>query len=207
MPETFEDIGKVGARRGHDGDPMDGLSDEELMVRVGAGDHAAYAVLVDRHLGRCTGFAQRMLGTRHDGEEVAQEAFLRVWKQAPIWRQDGAKFTTWLYRVVLNLGIDRKRRPVQAPLEAAGDPPDPNADVAMNAERADQGRHMAVAVSRLPERQRAALTLCYYQEMSNAEAATVMGLTVKAVESLLVRARRTLRDDLKAVIKDVESVG
>ncbi len=186
---------------------MDGLSDEELMGRVGEGDHAAYATLVDRHLGRCVGFSRRMLGNRHEAEEVAQEAFLRVWKHAPTWRHDGAKFTTWLYRVVVNLGIDRKRRPVQAPLEAAGDPADPNEDVALSAERSDQGRHVAAAMADLPERQRTALVLCYHEEMSNAEAAAVMGLSVKAVESLLVRARRTLRERVAPMISEVESIG
>ena len=185
---------------------MDGFSDEELMARIGDGDHAAYSVLVDRHLGRCVGFAHRMLGNRHDAEEIAQEAFLRVWKHAPIWRAEGAKFTTWLYRVVVNLGIDRKRRPVQAPLEAAGDPVDPVADVAGAAERVDQSQHVAAAMAALPESQRTALVLCYYEELSNAEAAMVMGTSVKAVESLLVRARRTLRARVAPLIEEVESV-
>jgi RNA polymerase sigma-70 factor (ECF subfamily) len=185
---------------------MNGLSDEELMGRVGEGDHAAYAVLVDRHLGRCVRVAQRMLGSRHDAEEVAQEAFLRVWKQAPKWRHDGAKLTTWLYRVVVNLGIDRKRRPAEPSLAVAGDPPDPSVGIAEAAIRDDQSRQVARAVADLPESQRAALVLCYYEEMSNAEAAAVMGVSVKAVESLLVRARRTLRAHVAPLIEEVESI-
>src|SRR5215510_11711305 len=106
---------------------MTDATDEDLMMRVGTGDRIAYGELVRRHLDRTIGFAQRVTGSRGDAEEVAQEAFLRVWTKAPNWRAaDGgsapARFTTWLYRVVVNLCIDRKRRPVHDPLGDSIDP-------------------------------------------------------------------------------------
>src|SRR5215510_15399298 len=109
---------------------MTDATDEDLMMRIGNGDRAAFGELVRRHLNRALAVARRVTGSRGDAEEIAQEAFLRVWSKAPTWRAAegefrGARFTTWLYRVVLNLCLDRKRRPVMGALEAAGDPADP----------------------------------------------------------------------------------
>jgi RNA polymerase sigma-70 factor (ECF subfamily) len=121
-----------------------------------------------------------------------QEAFLRVWVNAPRWRPE-ALFRTWFYRVVFNLALNKKRRAPFAPLEAAGDPADPapRADAAM--ERREQDRLVAEAIAELPARQRGAIALTYGDELSNAEAAAVLGTSVSAFETLLVRARRALR--------------
>lgn len=175
---------------------MRDLSDEGLMANIAEGDRGAFEQLVTRHLNRAIALAQRITGNRSDAEEVAQEAFLRVWQTAPRWRLDGALFRTWFSRVLVNLCIDRKRRPGFAPLEAAGDPPDPGIGAENALARDEEAAAVAQAVAELPERQRAALALCYWQEMSNVEAAEVLALSVGAVESLLVRARRTLRQKL-----------
>jgi RNA polymerase sigma-70 factor, ECF subfamily len=139
-----------------------------------------------------------------DAEEIAQEAFLRVWTKAPNWRSaegdfPAARFTTWLYRVVVNLGIDRKRRPAMNALEAAGDPVDPADSALRTLEKAQLSDRVAAAVAALPERQRTALTLCFYEGLSNREAADILALSPGAVESLLVRARRSLREALAGV--------
>jgi RNA polymerase sigma-70 factor, ECF subfamily len=185
-------------RQPDDTDVMRDLSDEGLMANIAEGDRGAFQHLVERHLDRAVRLAQRIVGNRSDAEEVAQEAFLRVWTTAPRWRLDGALFRTWFSRVLVNLCIDRKRRPTMAPLEAAGDPPDPAMGAEQRLYQSQEAAAVAAAVAELPERQRAALALCYWQEMSNAEAAEVLSLSVGAVESLLVRARRTLRVTLKA---------
>jgi RNA polymerase sigma-70 factor (ECF subfamily) len=176
-------------------------SDEDLMMRIGAGDRNAFGELVRRHLTRAVMLARRVTGSMSDAEDVAQEAFLRVWTKAPQWsvadrRLKNARFTTWLYRVVVNLSIDRRRRPSHAPLEAAGDPPDA-ADTPIEAMAKSQlSAQVSAAVAALPERQRAALALCFYEGLSNREAAEILSLTPGAVESLLVRARRALRERL-----------
>jgi RNA polymerase sigma-70 factor (ECF subfamily) len=175
-------------------------SDETLMERIGAGDARAYQMLITRHLARNLGFAHRLTGSGHEAEDVVQEAFLRVWKTAGRWRPGGAKFTTWFYRVVMNLCIDRRRRARSAPLDAAGELVDPAAGAEEQVRQAQRAQVVAGALTRLPERQRAAIALCYYQELSNREAADVLGVSVKALEALLVRARQTLRQDL-AVLK------
>ena len=128
-------------------------------------------------------------------DDIAQEALLRVWINAPRWRPSAA-FRTWFYRVVLNLCLNRRRRRPFVALEQAGDPPDPSADAAAQLERAEADREMAAAIAALPERQRAAIVLTYHEGLGNAEAAAVLETTISGVETLLVRARRTLRERL-----------
>jgi RNA polymerase sigma-70 factor (ECF subfamily) len=175
-------------------------SDEELMRAVAQRDPAAFSELVNRHLMRVVGVASRMLGSRNDGEEIAQEAFIRVWSYAPRWLPvdtgRGAPFRTWLYRIVLNLVIDRKRQRVMAPLDDAYEPVDESGTGFDTLYREELSDIVASAVARLPERQRAVLVLCCLEGRSNIEASRLMSLTVSAVESLLVRARRALREDL-----------
>src|SRR5690606_12133095 len=80
------------------------------------------AVLVDRHLGRIVALGWRMLGSRAEAEDMAQEAFLRLWQQAGDWRAGGARLSTWLHRVAVNLCLDRLRRRREVGLDEAGDP-------------------------------------------------------------------------------------
>ncbi|MFV3129303.1 RNA polymerase sigma factor [Niveispirillum sp. KHB5.9] len=173
-----------------------GETDEALVARVAAGDRRAYGLLVDRHLDRTVTIAHRILNNQADAEDVAQEAFLRLWRHADRFDPGAARFSTWFYRVTTNLCLDRTRRPPMATLEAAGDPADP----AMDQERSLADRHtkaaVAAAVADLPDRLRAAVTLTYDGGLSNAEAAKALDVSVKALESLLVRARRALREKL-----------
>ncbi|TAJ69995.1 MAG: RNA polymerase sigma factor [Phenylobacterium sp.] len=170
------------------GDP-----DEELLSRVASGDPAAARALVARKLPRLLSLAGRMLGDGAEAEDVAQDAFLRVWKQAPTWRPGAARFDTWLHRVALNLCYDRLRRRREL---AYAEPPEqtdegPGPDRGLQA--LDAGRRVAQALQALPDRQREAIVLCHYQELGNIEAAAVMGVSVEAMESLLGRGRRALR--------------
>ncbi|WGF90662.1 RNA polymerase sigma factor [Marinivivus vitaminiproducens] len=176
-------------------------ADEALMAKVGRGDADAFAVLSARHLARTLALAQRMLGTRGDAEDVAQDVFLRVWTHAPRWRQDGARFTTWLYRVTVNLCLDRKRRPVPAHLDEAPEPADHRVDTEADMERRQTADLVADALAHLPERQRAALALCYDAGLGNVEAAAVLDISIGALESLLVRGRRALRERLSDLAK------
>ena len=174
------------------------LSDEALMERTGRGDEAAYRIIVERHLSRSLGFATRMLGDRADGEEVMQEAFLKLWRGAPSWEAGGARFTTWFYRVVLNLCIDRqrKRRGRQVPIEDAGDPQDERQGAEADLHDRQVSRQIDGALAQLPDRQREALSLCYLQGLSNKEAADVLQMNIKALESLLTRGRAALKQKL-----------
>ena len=182
-------------------------SDEMLMAAIAAGDQLAFARLVERHLARTVGLATRLMGSRADGEEIAQEAFTRVWSHAARWRPLGAggnaRFTTWLYRIVVNLAIDRKRRPVHAAMDDVDEPVDEADDGFVRIHRRQISDAVTVAMMQLPERQRAALALCFFEGMSNIEAGVIMSLSVGAVESLLVRARRSLRQGLAGVYEEL----
>ena len=188
-------------------------SDDALMRRAGSGDKAAFALLVRRHLARATALAQRITGNRSDAEEIVQEAFLRCWQKAPEWRPverpandraandrggDGAtaQFGTWLYRVLVNLCLDRRRRPQPVGIEAADTVADSGADGFDETARGETSRRVQAAMAQLPERQRAALALCYFEGLGNIEAAATLDISIGALESLLVRARRALRDAL-----------
>ncbi|WP_120345411.1 RNA polymerase sigma factor [Paraburkholderia fungorum] len=170
--------------------------DAELLAGVARQDPAAVRSLVARKLPRLLALATRMLGDRMEAEDVAQEVFVRIWKQAPRWREGEAKVDTWVHRVALNLCYDRLRGRREVPDDDLPDAVDPAAlpDAALEARAQDERVREALAA--LPARQREALVLNYYQEMSNIDAAALMGFTVDALESLLARARRNLRAQL-----------
>jgi RNA polymerase sigma-70 factor (ECF subfamily) len=168
--------------------------DRALLGAIGRGNHRAFHALMRRHMPFVLRLARRVVGNRDDADEVAQEAFLRVWTVAPRWRHDGdAQFKTWLYRVVVNLCLDRRRRLPALPLEVAGDPSDPAPSSLEQVYAGETARMVVQALDELPPRQRSAIILCYYAGVSAAEAAATLEVTVSALESLLVRGRRALR--------------
>jgi len=179
------------------GDP-----DEALLARVADGDPAAVRALVARKLPRLLSLAGRMLGDAAEAEDVAQETFVRAWKQARAWRPGVAKFDTWMHRVALNLCYDRLRRrreaPTDTPPEVVDDGPAPDRGL----QAMETGERVAAAMRALPDRQREAIVLCHYQELSNIEAAALMGVSVEALESLLSRGRRALRAALADMVGD-----
>ncbi|WP_395652224.1 RNA polymerase sigma factor [Brevundimonas sp.] len=170
--------------------------DEDLVRRVGQGDPAAIQAMVARKLPRMLALAQRMLGDPVEAEDVAQEAMLRAWKQAPRWVPGKARFDTWLHRVGLNLCYDRLRRRREVPTETPPDRPDDGPAPDQGLLSAELGVRVDAALKRLPDRQHEAIVLCHYQELGNIEAASLMEVSVEALESLLSRGRRTLRATL-----------
>ncbi len=166
------------------------------MARVATGDRVAFGQLVDRHVDRALRLAQRMLGSRADAEDAVQEVFLKIWRKAERWRAGRAAFSTWLWRIVVNQCLDQRRKPGGVSLEAIAEPADERADQETAIAVAEREAGVAAAVAALPERQRAAIALVYGAGASNAEAAEALGLSVGAVEQLLVRARRSLRAQL-----------
>jgi RNA polymerase sigma-70 factor (ECF subfamily) len=177
--------------------PVAGEGDERaLMARVGMGDAAAFARIVDRHLPMLHALAWRMLGDASEAEDVVQESLVKLWVNAKGWQPAGGGLGAWLRRIATNACLDRLRKP--RPLSDEGLPEraddSPPADVMIDAER----RRAAVqaAILTLPERQRAAIVLTYHEGISNVEAASILGIGVKALESLLVRARQGLSQQL-----------
>jgi RNA polymerase sigma-70 factor (ECF subfamily) len=177
--------------------------DETLMLRVKTGDHTACRELVDRHLGRIVTFAGRVLGDRTMAEDVAQEVFLRLWSHAQQWSPSGARLTTWLYRIAMNLCLDWLARRREAPLDEVDDPVDPKPDATSLLQEQNLSQQVGQALGKLPDSQRIAITLCYYQGLRNREAAETMEISVEALESLLARGRRTLKSLLHSVASDL----
>jgi len=181
--------------------------DLRLMRRLAEGEDQAMAALVERWQVPVLSFVCRFLGCSDDeARDVAQEAFLRVWRQRERWRPTAA-FSTWLFTIVSNLCRNRARdlgrRPalLQLGVDEKGDPAvdlpaplvdDPHA----RAEAAEAAARLRVAISRLPENQRVALLLRRFANLSYREIGDVLGVTPSAVDSLLVRARRALADAL-----------
>ncbi|WP_428395264.1 RNA polymerase sigma factor [Lichenicoccus sp.] len=167
--------------------------DAELVAAVGRGEDAALRALVARKLPRIHGLASRLLGDAGEADDVAQEALLRTWRQARDWRTGEARFDTWLHRVVLNLCTDRLRRRREVLLAEPPEQIDPAPAADQRIASDEVARRVRSALAGLPPRQRQAIMLHTYQACSNIEIAAVLEISVEAVESLLSRARRTLR--------------
>ena len=134
------------------------------MLAVAAGDERAYAVLLQRHLAGMVALAQRILGNRADADEVAQEAFLRLWTQAVRWDANGkAQLRTWLSRVVTNLCYDRCRKKPMLPLEYAEEVADSTMDGFDVVQHKDKRVLLQRSLQRLPVNQRTAVVLSYYE--------------------------------------------
>ena len=166
--------GEFGILNTHD-------EDHELMMRIAQKDKDAYRILVNKHLGVCVRFAERMLGSRQDAEDIAQETCLKIWRNPESWKQQ-SKFSTWLYRKVIPFA--------NVELEVLHDHAAAVDEVLMTRQKAD---HMQQMLQQLPHRQRAALVLSYYEELSNHQAADALGINVLAVQQLLFRARQNLK--------------
>ncbi len=174
-------------------DEYAGAPDSALLVAFANGDSAAARLLVVRLSPRALGQAQRMLNDRAAAEDVVQEAFLRLWKIAPEWRQGEAQVSTWLYRVVANLCTDRLRvRRRNVDFDKIAEPEDSAPSVAQKMQ--DEARHdaLAAALAEMPERQAQAVSLRHLEGLGNPEIAQIMDISVEAVESLTARGKRTL---------------
>ena len=176
--------------------------DARLVERVARGDPAAIRILVAAKLPRILGLASRMLHDTAEAEDVAQEAFVRVWKQARAWQPGRARYDTWLHTVVLNLCRDRLRRRREVTTDTLPETIDPAPDAEATLLKKEHGDAIAAAIAALPERQREAILLVHYQDLSGTQAALALDVSVDALESLLARGRRTLRAQFTAVRGD-----
>lgn len=174
--------------------------DEDLIAWSAEGDRCAFGAIVDRHSLRALRIAQRILQDRAAAEDVAQEALVRVWQHAERFDRGRARFSTWLFRIVVNLAIDQKRRKIPEPLDDRAEFVDPSArpdEILAQNQRRIRTR---AAMAELPDRQRAAVVLTYQEGLAGTEAAKAMGVTTKALERLLSRARAFLRHRLADIV-------
>lgn len=170
--------------------------DRHLFEHIRQGDKAAMTEFVSRYYHRIKDFAFRHLNRAVDAEDIAQEAFIRVWRKVPQWQDRELPPHSWLYRITYNLCIDelRKRKPecdVDEQYDLVNDDSPEG-----NLYQQQKDRLLAEAMGSLSEGQRTAIVLCNYQGFSNRDAASVMDITVEALESLLARGRSKLRKQL-----------
>lgn len=170
--------------------------DDALMARVQRRDAAAFRTLVDRHVAALHRIAYRMIGDAVEAEDLAQEALLRLWRDAARWQPGMSGTGAWLNRVTVNLCLDRLRK---RRFSSDAEVPDRADDAPLAPEAIDADRQRAAtvaAIAALADRQRAAIVLTYYEDQSNQMAAEAMDMNIKAFESLLLRARAALRSAL-----------
>ncbi len=173
-------------------DTFQDVSDDALLVLYANGDTSAARALTLRLTPKVFGHAYRVLGDRAEAEDVAQDALIRLWKQASDWRQGEAKVTTWLYRVVANLCTDRLRKSRGVALDAIPEPEDDTESAAEAMQQKSRQAALQDALQELPDRQRQAVVLRHIEGMSNPDIAQIMDIGVEAVESLTARGKRAL---------------
>ena len=198
-----------GIRSKSDQEAMDREhSSEDLMAKTARGDEIAFEALVNRHQTPVLNLVYRFIGDKTQAKDLAQEVFLRVWQAASSYKPE-AKFTTWIYRITANLCFNelkssrRKKwfqflRPdadheTRTEEDLPDSSPSPE-DLLLAKERSLQ---ITEALQSLPENQRMAIILKRYDDLSYEEIARILDCSVSAVESLLVRAKRTLQKKLK----------
>ncbi len=174
------------------------LTDEQLMVRITRNDQEAFACLLRRHLDSIHGYLTRFTGSPADADDLAQETFLRVWQKAHTFKFGRVKFTTWLHRIAHNLSVDEFRKRHAADDTEVAQLPDERSDQFLHHANHETHAKLTHSIGTLPEAQRCALMLCQVQGFSNQDAAVVLDVSLHALESLLARARRTLKAALFA---------
>lgn len=166
-------------------------TDEELMELIYAHNHEAFSELVTRHSDRFYALAYRTLFNQSDAEDVVQESFLKLWHKPTLWKpKRGSKFTTWFYRLIVNACFDLNKKKSSQESSLTDQDYDLVAD---ENESNQQLSAIEEALKELPERQRTALNLCFYEGLSNKEAASIMDVNLKALQSLIMRAKTTLK--------------
>jgi RNA polymerase sigma-70 factor, ECF subfamily len=182
---------------------MDSIPSEELMAKTAAGEEFAFEALVCRHQTSVLNLIYRYVGDRTMARDLAQEVFIRVWRDAKRYEAK-AKFTTWIYRITANLCLNELKSFGKKKLLFGGNPveegrtPNEERNVSPSAEdillAEERSRQVSDVLQGLPENQRMTLILKRYDNLSYHEIAKVMECSVSAVESLLVRAKRNLQE-------------
>lgn len=170
--------------------------DSDILPALMSGDQTSFNILVDRHVRALSAQASQMLGDIHAAEDITQTVFLKTWQMLPNWQTGNAKLISWMRKVSTNLCLDylRKHKPIYTDNvpDIASETPDADKQI----ERKESNRWILSRIETLPERQRAALSLFYYQELSLKESAEIMEISPSAFESLLRRGRAALKSQL-----------
>jgi RNA polymerase sigma-70 factor, ECF subfamily len=177
--------------------------DRRIIEQVLAGSESAFRQILDQHTQRIFNYVRRMTSNSMEAEDIAQETFIRFWTSRDRFDPDRVKLTTWLHRIAHNLCVDYFRRRQQeekqlpAPSDSQSSQESPDTDYELSIRAAVVHK----ALMALPERQRSAIVLCHYQNVSQQDAAHILELSVDALESLLRRGRSKLKQILAEELK------
>ena len=168
------------------------------MLKIQGGDRHACEQLVKRHLPALHRFTARMLGNLAESEDAVQETFLRVWSNAHRWQPGKARVSTWLHTIAHNICIDHHRSKRFVTHQEAADHHQTEQSLDDDMVIESEKKRVFTALSALPVSQKTAIILCYYQGFSNKDAAQVIGVSDSAMDSLIARARRSMKKSLLA---------
>ena len=190
-------------------------SDVQLMLDVKAGDQQSFELLLQRYRTPLVNFLYRMVRSREQAEDLAQEVFLRVYRAREDY-EPSAKFTTWLFRIATNLALNSLRDHRYQKLEISMDAPivanaedgdermmevaDEHPDIEQHLVEEARKKMIRHAIEKLPEKQRAAVLLHKYQELDYSEISKILRCSESALKSLLFRAYETLRVELAPLV-------
>ena len=161
------------------------------MVLIQEHNHPAFSELVARHSDRFYALSYRTLFNRSDAEDIVQDSFLKLWHKPMLWQSKrGGKFTTWFYRLIVNACYDLNKKKSSQEYSFNDDDHDQAVE---DDHTSPQLSDIEAALKQLPERQRTALNLCFYEGLTNSEAADIMGIRLKALQSLIMRGKATLK--------------
>ena len=170
---------------------MSSQTDDELMLAIQNNNELAYADLVKRHVDKVYGYMLKLTSNPEDAEDLVQETFLRVWNKSTTYKLGRVRFTSWLFTIAHNKFIDlyrknQDRTEIYDEQMLAGNIEDLH-------QQEEKAQALSIGLGILPENQRVAILLSHNQGFTNAEIATILGSSVRAVESMLSRGRKTLR--------------
>ncbi len=172
---------------------LDRLSDEDIMQLIKDHNHDAFSVLVNRHSERFYALSYRTLFNKSDAEDIVQESFVKIWRQPELWHSNKkARFSTWFYRIIVNACLDHNNKKSNQALSLELDDGLID-DQVSEIDRRSRLSDVESGLLNLPERQRTAINLCFYEGLSNQEAADIMGIGIKALQSLIMRGKAALK--------------
>lgn len=185
------------------------LPDAKLMLMVCNANHEAFAELVRRHTQNFFSLAFRTLQNKDDAEDIVQNAFIKLWQKPHSWNSDKSLFTTWFYRVIINACHDhlrRNKRWLYVEPEVIENTLSPiiseQSNLQAEQELRLQQRYLEMGLAKLSAAQRDAINLVVYCALPQKQAASIMGVGLKALESLLVRAKRALLKNVAQLQSD-----
>lgn len=201
---------------------MTETTDQQLVQRIGKGDHQAFAELVKRHTDRFYQLAFYTLKNKSDADDVIQTVFIKLWQSPQKWNVKKSQFTTWFYRVVLNACHDLIRKQnnyqqLETNIKVAHEQDNiaylsrqtvggEEERLSDNQQQAYRQQSLEYAIAQLPQAQRDAINLVVYTGLPQKQTAEILSITVKALESLLFRAKKNISNFAKQYLDELESV-